>query len=119
VFEDWVVVRAVMMMQGPVCELVCLHSQQWQNPMVGHTSRADLTSLTTGRYLSFACYILVSKKKIAQFSFVSLFAISFAAAAETEGRRRLISKSFHHQLKYHNKQPLVGKWSSHAPALCR
>lgn len=29
-------------------------------------------------------------------------------AAETEGRRRIISKSFHHQLRYHEKQPLVG-----------
>ena len=34
---------------------------------------------------------------------------SLPLAAETEGRRRLISKSFHHQLKYHTKQPLVGK----------
>ena len=30
-------------------------------------------------------------------------------AAETEGRRRIVSKSFHHQLKYHEKQSLVGE----------
>lgn len=39
-------------------------------------------------------------------------------AAETEGRRRMISKSFHHQLKYHNKQPLVGKGSVHMLVTC-
>ena len=39
------------------------------------------------------------------------------SAAEREGRRRLISKSFHHQLKYHEKQPLVGMsgWSRTCP----
>ena len=37
----------------------------------------------------------------------AFFPITFPAA-ETEGRRRIISKSFHHQLRYHDKQPLVG-----------
>ena len=38
---------------------------------------------------------------------VPVFLLTFLAA-ETEGRRRIISKSFHHQLRYHDKQPLVG-----------
>ena len=39
----------------------------------------------------------------------SISALCFVyVAAETEGRRRIISKSFHHQLRYHDKQPLVG-----------
>lgn len=37
-----------------------------------------------------------------------LLEIPYIAAAETEGRRRMISKSFHHQLKHHEKQLLVG-----------
>ena len=36
--------------------------------------------------------------------------LSFSAA-ETEGRRRMISKSFHYQLKNREKQPLVGRLS--------
>lgn len=46
-------------------------------------------------------------------TFMGYFFVFIPEAAETEGRRRLISKSFHHQLKYHNKQPLVGKVYPH------
>ena len=35
--------------------------------------------------------------------------LSLLPAAETEGRRRMISKSFHYQLKNREKQPLVGR----------
>ena len=46
------------------------------------------------------------------FSLFSLCPSFFFSAAETEGRRRMISKSFHYQLKNREKQPLVGKLST-------
>ena len=54
-----------------------------------------------GRILLLCCQLADTGRFYCTMSFV---------AAETEGRRRLISKSFHHQLKYHEKQPLVGEW---------
>lgn len=38
--------------------------------------------------------------------------LAFFLATETEGRRRMISKGFYHQLKNHEKQPLVGTTSN-------
>lgn len=38
--------------------------------------------------------------------------LAFLLATETEGRRRMISKGFYHQLKNHEKQPLVGTTSN-------
>ena len=35
--------------------------------------------------------------------------LCYFVATETEGRRRMISKGFYHQLKNHEKQPLVGE----------
>ena len=48
----WWVVGGAVMMRGTVYELVCLHCQQWQNPMVGRTCAPDLSYLTAGRCLS-------------------------------------------------------------------
>ena len=39
-------------------------------------------------------------------------ALTLFLATETEGRRRMISKGFYHQLKNHEKQPLVGMTSN-------
>ena len=39
-----------------------------------------------------------------------LLEIPYMALMENQGRRRMISKSFHHQLKVHEKMPLLGEW---------
>ena len=44
--------------------------------------------------------------------YIYIYLLLHLVAAETEGRRHHTSKSFHHQLKYHNKQPLVGELHS-------
>ena len=53
-------------------------------------------------------HVLYIVPSCSMYGWVCLIARSVWAAAKTEGRRRIISKSFHHQLRYHEKQPLVG-----------
>ena len=55
--------------------------------------------------LSVAIFVLVFK--ICQVRRVRFLA--FSLAREFEHRRKMISKSFHHQLKMSDRQPLVGE----------
>ena len=48
--------------------------------------------------------------RVLDFLKVFLIIFIFFIATETEGRRRMISKGFYHQLKNHEKQPLVGMY---------
>ena len=48
------------------------------------------------------------KLKSAVYFWVDGWIYIYFLATETEGRRRMISKGFYHQLKNHEKQPLVG-----------
>ncbi|XP_011403348.1 PREDICTED: eukaryotic translation initiation factor 3 subunit C-like [Amphimedon queenslandica] len=78
----------------------------------GLTPRPDRTleqeKLERRRQVPFHMHINLELMECVYLTSAMLLEIPYMAATETEGRRRMISKGFYHQLKNHEKQPLVG-----------
>lgn len=60
------------------------------------------------RQVPFHMHINLELMECVYLTSAMLLEIPYIASTEIEGRRRMISKGFYHQLKHHEKQPLVG-----------
>jgi translation initiation factor 3 subunit C len=78
----------------------------------GLTPRPDRTpeqeKLEKRRQVPFHMHINLELMECVYLTSAMLLEIPYMSATEVEGRRRMISKGFYHQLKNHEKQPLVG-----------
>lgn len=73
-----------------------------------HERSAEQEIIERRRQIPFHMHINLELMECVYLTSAMLLEIPYMAAAETEGRRRMISKSFHYQLKNREKQPLVG-----------
>ena len=65
---------------------------------------------TTHLQVPFHMHINLELMECVYLTSAMLLEIPYMALTESQGRRRMISKSFHHQLKVHEKMPLLGEW---------
>lgn len=79
-----------------------------QGLIARHDRTPEQEKLERRRQIPFHMHINLELMECVYLTSAMLLEIPYIAAAETEGRRRMISKSFHHQLKHHEKQLLVG-----------
>ncbi|CAI8034637.1 Eukaryotic translation initiation factor 3 subunit C [Geodia barretti] len=73
-----------------------------------HERSVEQQKVERRRQVPFHMHINLELMECVYLTSAMLMEVPYMAAAKTEGRRRIISKSFHHQLRYHEKQPLVG-----------
>lgn len=79
-----------------------------QGLIARHDRTPEQEKLERRRQIPFHMHINLELMECVYLTSAMLLEIPYMVAAETEGRKKMISKSFHHQLKHHEKQLLVG-----------
>ncbi|GIY08831.1 eukaryotic translation initiation factor 3 subunit C [Caerostris extrusa] len=77
-------------------------------PQRQHERTPDQEKIEKRRQIPFHKHINLEMLECVYLVSAMLLEIPYMAAHELEGRRRMISKSFHHQLRNSERQPLVG-----------